>query len=122
MSMKRALIICLMLISFIYANSFKKGMTYWKQGQYSKAIPFLTKASNRGNKQATFYLANIYENGLGTSKNKKLAKQLYKQYATVKNKKTTTKKNITQKPIVKQQKKKYSKRLKKYYNSEIQGL
>ncbi len=149
--MKKLLLIILISTSILSASSLNLGMKYFIKGQYNKAFPHFVKASNSGNKQAQFYLANMYEKGLGVKKNKKLASKLYKIYAKkykikteliAKSKKTfkkkivkkkTFKKKILKKKVAKKIKKEkisipkntngksYSKRLKKFYNPNLQG-
>ncbi|OUR73828.1 hypothetical protein A9Q76_02035 [Arcobacter sp. 31_11_sub10_T18] len=154
--MKKLLLVILLSTSFLSASSTSLGMKFFIKGQYSKALPHFVKASNAGNKQAQFYLANMYEKGLGVKKNKKLASKIYKIYAksykiktqliarpintykkkilkqnTVKRK--VIKKKIVKKKVARKVKKKaivhpktangksYSKRLKKFYNPDLQG-
>ena len=149
--MKKLLLIILISTSILSASSLSLGMKYFIKGQYSNALPHFVKASNSGNKQAQFYLANMYEKGLGVKKNKKLASKLYKIYAKnykiktqliAKPKKTYKKKIVKKKTFKKKilkpklakkiQKKKislpkntngksFSKRLKKFYNPGLQG-
>ncbi len=149
--MKRLLLIILLSTSILSASSTSLGMKFFIKGQYSKALPHFVKASNSGNKQAQFYLANMYEKGLGVKKNKKLASKLYKIYAKnykmktqliakekKANKKKIVKKNAFKKKMVKIKEakkikkkkivlpkntkgKSYSKRLKKFYNPNLQG-
>jgi len=155
--MRKLLLIFLLSSSFLSASSVNLGMKFFIKGQYAKALPHFVKASNSGNKQAQFYLANMYEKGLGVKKNKKLASKIYKIYAKsykiktqlisrpintykkkilkqktakkkVIKKKTIAKKKVTSK-ITKKIKtypktangKSYSKRLKKFYNPDLQG-
>jgi hypothetical protein len=129
---KKFLFLFFVLTSILNANQFNKGMSYFIKGKYSQAIPHFVKASNNGNKQAQFYLANMYEKGLGVKKNKKIASKLYRQYTS----KSVVKSSI--KKIVKQEKRKsriakrktitkknrdnsYSNRHKKHYNPNLQG-
>jgi len=143
--MKKILLIILISTSILSASSLSLGMKYFIKGNYSQALPHFVKASNAGNKQAQFYLANMYEKGLGVKKDKKMASKLYKLYA--KNSKVKTsikaktkvstkkvyKKKRTTKKVAKRVKKKkidlpksangktYSKRLKKFFNPDLQG-
>jgi hypothetical protein len=130
--MKKILVLVFILASILNANQFNKGMSYFIKGKYSKAIPFFVKASNNGSKKAQFYLANMYEKGLGVKKNKKMASKLYKQYTNKSIVKSSIKKIVKQEKrkarIVKrkvQPKKKsnnpYSNRYKKHYNPNLQG-
>jgi len=139
--MKKILFLVFILTSLLQASSFNTGMKYFIKGQHSKALPHFTNASNKGNKQAQFYLANMYEKGLGVKKDKKMAKKLYKLY-TSKSKKKTSLKVIkkAKKVILKKKKRKliskkkavakkrnrtdsksFSKRLKKFYNPDLQA-
>ncbi len=125
--MKKMLIFIFLSISILNASSLSQGMKYFIKGQYHKALPHFVKASNNGNKQAQFYLANMYEKGLGVKKDKRMASKLYTLYSTNTKKKSIiknvkTKKKISRR-IVKKEiiNKKFSKRLKKYYNPELQG-
>jgi len=143
--MKKFLLIILISTSILSASSLNLGMKYFIKGHYNKALPHFIKASNSGNKQAQFYLANMYEKGLGVKKDKKMASKLYKLYANnskvktsiqskakVNAKKVYKKKMIKKKVIRKVKKKKinlpksangkaYSKRLKKFFNPDLQG-
>jgi len=136
--LKKLLFIVLICSVFLHANSFDVGMKYFIKGKYSKALPHFVKASNAGNKKAQFHLANMYEMGLGVKRDKKMASKLYKLYTSkskVKTKikakalkkkvvrKKAAKKSVSKKVIVKKSAKgkSYSKRLKKFYNPELQG-
>lgn len=137
--MKKILLFIFITITFLHANSFDNGMKYFKKGNYHKAMPFFMKASKAGNKEAQFYLANMFEKGLGVRKDPKMASKLYKLYTSKsvekitttdipKRKKTIrTKKNQVKKVVKKVRKtkqvkkKKYSKRLNKNYNPEIKA-
>lgn len=121
---KKIIFFMFMTITFLNANSYDSGMNFFVKGQFKKALPYLTKASNSGNKQAQFYLANMYEKGLGVKKDLKMAKKLYQLYSgkpkpvsVVKVTKKTKSNSIKRKKV--DTTKKYSKRLKKHYNSDI---
>ncbi len=130
--MKKFLFLIFITVSLLNASSFSKGMSFFIKGKYHKAIPHFVKASNAGNKQAQFYLANMYEKGLGVKKDKKMASKLYKIYTS----KSTTNTSITAKSkpktkLVKKQRVKkttkktkessYSRKYKKNYNPNLQG-
>ena len=136
--MKKILFIVLLTSVFLHANSFDVGMKYFIKGKYSKALPHFVKSSNAGNKKAQFHLANMYEMGLGVKKDEKMASKLYKLYTSKSKVKTkikakALKKKIVRKKVVKKSAPKrivvkkstkgkaYSKRLKKFYNPELQG-
>ena len=140
---KKVLFLLFLTLSILKAGSFDTGMKFFIKGQYKQAMPHFIKASNAGNKQAQFYLANMYEKGLGVKKDRKMASKLYKLYTApsksktaIKSypkkikkksrkkvrKKTVRKKSAIKKVRVKKAKKKpYSKKLKKHYNPELQG-
>lgn len=124
--MFKKMILLFVTVFLLHANEYDEGMKYFIKGKYQKALPYFIKASNNGNKVAQFYLANMYEKGLGTVKDKKMATNLYKLSTSTKEIKTDIqinsiqhkKKSISQK---KMKKKIYSKRLKKHFNPEIQA-
>lgn len=148
---KQILLLIFITVTFLNASSFNNGMKYFKKGNYHKAMPFFMKASKEGNKEAQFYLANMFEKGLGVRKDPKMASKLYKLYSSkskekadiqistieyekkniIKEKSTTKKINLTQKKVSqknsinkveeKTKTKIYSKRLKKHYNPEIEA-
>lgn len=133
--MKKILLFIFITITFLNANSFDRGMKYFIKGQYHKAMPYFMKASKAGNKQAQFYLANMFEKGLGVRKDPKMASKLYKLYTSksvekittinIPKRKNTSKRNQVKKVVKKViktkkvKKKQYSKRLNKHYNPEI---
>jgi len=140
--MKKILLFIFITTSILCADSFDKGMSYFIKGQYQKALPHFTKASNNGHKQAQFYLANIYEKGLGVRKNPKMAAKLYKKYTSKKisktniktitkfPKKAVVKKKVKKKAVTKVKSakiskkvknKSYSKKYRKHYNPNLQG-
>jgi len=126
--MKKILFLIFIITSILNANQFNKGMNFFIKGKYSQAIPHFIKASNAGNKQAQFYLANMYEKGLGVDKDRKMASKLYKTYASKSKAKTSIINNIKRKKkivkitkIKKTKRKHYSKKLKKHYNPNLQG-
>lgn len=132
---KKVLVLAIFITTLMQAGSFDKGMNYFIKGQYHKALPHFVKASNKGNKEAQFYLANMYEKGLGVQKNNKKAIELFKLYTSKEANKTNLKatpmkkkKHVAKKvsPKKKQSASKnskgqFSKRHKKFYNPELQG-
>lgn len=62
----------------IYVNALK----LYQNGLYKDAYPILVEESKRGNKEAQYLLAYMYENGLGVIKSEKNANYWYKQVAS----------------------------------------
>lgn len=142
--MKKTILFIFITITFLQANSFDNGMKYFKKGNYDKALPFFMKASKEGDKEAQFYLANMFEKGLGVRKDLKMASKLYKLYSSeskekanipihaLSKEKSETKtrspiqKKVAQKNNIKRikettERKSYSKRLKKHFNPDIKA-
>ena len=133
---KKVLVLAIFMTTLLQAGSFDKGMKYFIKGQHHKALPHFVKASNQGHKEAQFYLANMYEKGLGVQKNKKKARELFILYSSKDKNKTNIiatpikqkKRPVAKKSSVKKKQStsknsegQFSKRYKKFYNPELQG-
>jgi phospholipase A1/A2 len=79
-------------------TNYTQGLNYFQTKQYDKAFIIIQKEAEKGNKEAQYLLATLYEKGLGTSKNIEKSLYWYKQasstYAYI-TKTDTTKKDTT---------------------------
>lgn len=63
---------------YTFANdilNYTQGLEYYKTHQYKKAYPIISQEAKRGNKEAQYLLANLYENGYGIEKD--LSKSIF---------------------------------------------
>lgn len=56
-------------------SDYSSGLDYYKTKQYKKAYPIILQEAKKGNKEAQYLLANLYENGYGVPKD--LAKSIF---------------------------------------------
>ena len=56
-----------------------EGMSYYHDQKYTKAYPIIKSEAENGNKAAQYRLAEMYENGLGVTKNSEEAMRWYKR-------------------------------------------
>lgn len=57
------------------------GEIFEAEGDYSKALEYYTRAYQKREMMAAYYLANMYYNGIGTAKNESKAIEIYKECA-----------------------------------------
>lgn len=70
------------LVISLQANditNYSLGLELYKKQNYEKAFPIIEKEANKGNKEAQYLLANLYEKGLGVEKNIEKSLYWYKQ-------------------------------------------
>ena len=60
-------------------SDFYNGLKYYGDENYTKAKEFLFKSTQKGNKEAKYYLAHMYQYGLGTEVNLEYAISLYEE-------------------------------------------
>ena len=58
---------------------YERGMEYYRKGEYEKAMEWLEVAAEKGNGNACLYIGNMYDKGLGVSKDDFTASQLLKK-------------------------------------------
>lgn len=58
---------------------FEEGLTYYKEGSYSKAIECLSKAAEQGHAVAQLHLGVCYYNGHGVEQNSEKAMDLFRE-------------------------------------------
>lgn len=68
------------------AKTLDKGLNFYYDGKFKKAIYTFDYLAKRGNKKASLYLGNMYFSGYGASKNRKKAFVYYKKAAMKGNK------------------------------------
>lgn len=78
----RTLFLCLFSFYPLFSNDitdYTKGLKHYQKKEYTKAFLIIQNEAHRGNKEAQYLLANLYEKGLGISKNTKKSLYWYKQ-------------------------------------------
>ncbi len=78
----RTLFLCLFSFYPLFSNDitdYTKGLKHYQKKEYTKAFLIIQNEAHRGNKEAQYLLANLYEQGLGISKNTKKSLYWYKQ-------------------------------------------
>jgi phospholipase A1 len=74
-----------LLCSLMQANdivNYMDGLDYYQKHEYKKAFPIVQKEAKRGNKEAQYLLATLYDKGEGTAKNHQKSYFWYKQAAS----------------------------------------
>jgi phospholipase A1 len=83
--MYKMLYTSLLLSTAIYSSdiiNYADGLKYYQSHQYKKAYPIILKEAKRGNKEAQYLLADIYEHGKGIHKNSQKSFYWYKKSAS----------------------------------------
>lgn len=62
--------------------NYNDGLKYYQNNQYKKAYPIVLHEAKRGNKEAQYILADMYENGYGVKKDIKQSMYWYKKSAS----------------------------------------
>ena len=76
-------IICLLSAC---GESLDKGIGYYKNGDYNRAVEYFSKAADEGNSEAMAYLGMCFFQGTGVEKNKTMYVELIKKSAAAGNK------------------------------------
>ena len=75
-----SLIILLSLLLFANDMSdYNSGLEFYKHKEYKQAYPIILQEATKGNKEAQYLLANLYENGLGVRKDLEQSIYWYKK-------------------------------------------
>jgi len=64
------------------ADEYTKALALYQGKEYKKAFPTIEKEAKRGNKEAQYIMAQMYENGEGVKKDLLQAVHWYKQAAS----------------------------------------
>lgn len=83
--MYKFLYLIIVLSLYTMANdmsNYGDGLKYYQNYQYKKAYPIILQEADRGNKEAQYILANIFENGYGVKKDINKSMALYKKSAS----------------------------------------
>lgn len=83
--MFKIIYLTIVLSLYIMANDmidYTNGLNYYHKKQYEKAYPIILEEANKGNKEAQYLLANIFENGYGIKRDITRSLYWYKKSAS----------------------------------------
>ena len=83
--LKQLLLIPILLSVLLYSSSadrYATALKLYEEASYTEAYPEIQAQAKKGNKEAQYLLAHMYEEGLGTQKDKKQAMYWYKKSAS----------------------------------------
>ena len=83
--LKSILLLILLLSTQLYSSSadrYNAALKLYEEASYKEAFPIVEEQANKGNKEAQFLLAHLYEKGLGVAQNKEEAIFWYKKSAS----------------------------------------
>ncbi|MBQ0113780.1 MAG: sel1 repeat family protein [Bacteroidales bacterium] len=85
--MKKVLVLCLATIVALHSfaqkgqEEFEKGISFYQEENYTKAVSWFKKAAEQGHADAQYNLAFCYANGNGVSQDYKQAASWYEKAA-----------------------------------------